>query len=130
VCTTVGGVRQWLWRAVDEHGVMLDVLMQRHRATKAARTFLARLFREFHVPETIRTDKLARYGAAIRELPALQEVDPERETVVPTKRARKGQLSEEQRELNRSISMVRITVENVINRIKNFRACKEFQKPS
>ena len=22
VCTTVGGVRHWLWRAVDEHGVV------------------------------------------------------------------------------------------------------------
>jgi len=48
--------------------------------------------------------------------------------VVPTKRPRKGQLSEEQRELNRLVSMVRITVENVINQIKNFRACKEFSE--
>ena len=75
VCTTVGGVRHWLWRAVDEHGVVLDVLLQRHRDTEAARTFLARLLGEFHVPETICTDKLASYRAAIRELPALQEVD-------------------------------------------------------
>ncbi|UQN10690.1 IS6 family transposase [Deinococcus sp. QL22] len=75
VCTTVAGVRHWLWRAVDEHGVVLDVLLQRHRDTEAARTFLARLLGEFHVPETICTDKLASYGAAIRELPALQEVD-------------------------------------------------------
>jgi len=75
VCTTVGGVRHWLWRAVDEHGVVLDALLQRHRDTEAARTFLARLLREFHVPEKIRTDKLVSYGAAIRALPALQEVD-------------------------------------------------------
>ena len=25
-CTTIGGVRHWLWRAVDERGVTLDVL--------------------------------------------------------------------------------------------------------
>jgi putative transposase len=56
VCTTVGGVRHWLWRAVDEHGVVLDVLLQRCRDTEAARTFLARLLSEFHVPETICTD--------------------------------------------------------------------------
>ncbi|THF66816.1 DDE domain-containing protein, partial [Deinococcus sp. Arct2-2] len=37
--------------------------------------FLIRLLGEFHVPETICTDKLASYGAAIRELPALQAVD-------------------------------------------------------
>ncbi|ABF43883.1 Transposase (plasmid) [Deinococcus geothermalis DSM 11300] len=53
-------------------------------------------------------------------------VYPERETIVPAKRPKNGQLSEEQRELNRLISKVRITAENVINRIKKFRACKEF----
>jgi len=56
----------------------------------------------------------------------LEKVYPDRETIVPTKRPKKDKLSEEQRELNRSISTVRITVENVINRIKEFRACKEF----
>ncbi|THF70901.1 IS6 family transposase [Deinococcus sp. Arct2-2] len=75
VCTTVGGVRHWLWRAVDEHGVVLEVLRQRHRDPEAARPFLIRLLGEFHVPETICTDQLARYGAAIRERPALQAVD-------------------------------------------------------
>ena len=75
VCTTFGGVRHWTWKAVDEHGVVLDVLLQRHRDTEAARTFLARPLGEFHVPGTICTDKLASYRAAIRELPALQEVD-------------------------------------------------------
>jgi len=54
---------------------VLDVLLQRHRDTEAARTFLACLLGEFHVPETICTDKLASDGAAIRELPALQAVD-------------------------------------------------------
>ena len=47
----------------------------RHRDTEAAKTFLARLLGEYHVPETICTDKLASYGAAIRDLSALQEVD-------------------------------------------------------
>jgi len=74
-CTTVGGVRHWLWRAVDEHGAVLDVLLQCHRGNEVARTFLAQLLREFHVPETIYTDKLASHGAALRQLPALQEVD-------------------------------------------------------
>lgn len=56
----------------------------------------------------------------------LEKVYPERETIVPAKRPKKGKLSGEQRELNRLISKVRITAENVINRIKKFRACKEF----
>ncbi|WP_264778887.1 transposase [Deinococcus aetherius] len=56
----------------------------------------------------------------------LEKVYPERETIVPAKRPKKGELSLEQRELNRLISKVRITAENVINRMKKFRACKEF----
>jgi putative transposase len=63
------------WRAVDEHGVVLDVLLKRPRDTEKVRMFLPRLLGEFHVPETICTDKLASYGAAIRELPTLQAVD-------------------------------------------------------
>lgn len=56
----------------------------------------------------------------------MEKVYPDRETVVPAKRPKKGELSQEQRELNRLISKVRITVENVINRIMKFRACKAF----
>ena len=63
------------WRAVDEHGGVLDVLLQCHRDIEAARTFLARLLGEFHVPEAICSDRLASYGAAIRELLAFQAVD-------------------------------------------------------
>ncbi|WP_407572943.1 IS6 family transposase [Deinococcus altitudinis] len=71
----VGGVTHWLWRAVDEHGAVLDVLLQRHRDTSAAASFFQRLLSQYDVPETVCTDKLASYGAAIRELPVLDEVD-------------------------------------------------------
>ena len=54
------------------------------------------------------------------------KVYPQWETMVPTKRPKKGELSDEQRELNRLISKVRITAENAINRQGKFRACKEF----
>ncbi|AZI44424.1 DDE domain-containing protein [Deinococcus psychrotolerans] len=70
-----GGVTHWLWRAVDEHGTVLDVFLQRHRDTSAATSFFQRLAGEYDVPETICTDKLARYGAAIRELPLLDDID-------------------------------------------------------
>jgi len=75
VCTSVDGARHWLWRAVDEHGFVLDILFQRHRATEAAKTFLTRLLGEYDVPEVIHTDQLLSYGAAIRELPSLAGVD-------------------------------------------------------
>ncbi len=75
VCTTVDGIRHWLWRAVDEYGFVLDILLQRHRDTEAAKTFLTRLLGEYDVPEVIRTDQLQSYGAAIREIPSLVDVD-------------------------------------------------------
>jgi putative transposase len=75
VCTSVDGVRHWLWRAVDEYGFVLDILLQRHRDTEAAKTFLTRLLGEYDVPEVIHTDQLRSYGAAIRDIPSLANVD-------------------------------------------------------
>ena len=59
------------WRAVDEHGAVLDVLLQEHRDTDAAKTFFTKLLSGYEAPTTIHTDKLGSYGAAIRELPEL-----------------------------------------------------------
>lgn len=74
VCVPVGGVKYWLWRAVDEHGALLDLLLQLHRDTQAARIFLTRPLGEYEVPEIIHPDKL-QCGAAIRELPVLHPVE-------------------------------------------------------
>ena len=71
----VGGIKHWLWRAVDEQGAVLDILLQEHRDTEAAKTFFARLLGEYDVPEAIHTDKVWSYGAAIRELPVLHAVE-------------------------------------------------------
>jgi len=75
VRTTVDGVHHWLWRAVDKHGFVLDILLQRHRDTEAAKTFLTNLLGEYNVPEVIHTDQPRRYGAAVRELPSLRGID-------------------------------------------------------
>ena len=56
----IGGVGHWLWRAVDEHGVMLDIVLQNHRETEAARLFIDRLLGESDVPAVIHTDKVWR----------------------------------------------------------------------
>ena len=64
----------WLWRAVDQHGVVLDEILQRRRDTKAARRLLVTLLKtQGWRPRRIITDKLASYGAAMRELaPSLE----------------------------------------------------------
>ncbi|WP_264778065.1 IS6 family transposase [Deinococcus aetherius] len=71
----VGGVTHWLWRAALEHGVVLDVFLQQHRDTEAAKSFSERLLGEYDTPEVIHTDKLWSYGASLRELPVLHAVE-------------------------------------------------------
>ncbi len=41
----VGGTTHWLWRSVNEHGGVLDVLLQENRDTGAAKRFFRRLIR-------------------------------------------------------------------------------------
>jgi transposase-like protein len=65
----IGGRRMIIWRAVDDEGEVLDVLVQKRRNKAAALKLLRRLLKNQGIhPETITTDKLASYGAAAREL--------------------------------------------------------------
>lgn len=54
----MGGVVHWLWRAVNEHGEVLDVLLQKGWDTRAAKRFFRRLLDEQDIPERIVTDGL------------------------------------------------------------------------
>ena len=68
VCN-IGGERVYLWRAVDDEGEVLDLLVQKRRNTSAALKLLKRLLRNQNVqPEIIVTDGLASYGSALRVL--------------------------------------------------------------
>ncbi|WP_426038877.1 IS6 family transposase [Brevundimonas sp. DC300-4] len=65
----IGGKRMYLWRAVDDEGEVLDVLVQRRRDTDAALRLLRRLLHSQPVePQTITTDGLTSYGAALEQL--------------------------------------------------------------
>ena len=65
----IRGRRMFLWRAVDDEGEVLDVLVQKRRNKAAALKLFRKLLRNQGVhPETITTDKLASYRAAAREL--------------------------------------------------------------
>jgi len=70
----VDDVHHWLWRAVDEHGFVLNIL-QRHRDTETAKIFLTMLLGEYDVPNRICTDQLRSYGGAIRGMPSLADVN-------------------------------------------------------
>src|SRR3984885_267457 len=65
VVVTIAGEQHWLWRAVDQNGFVLDVLVQRRRDATAARRLLRRLLRFAATPPRVMiTDKLRSYGAA------------------------------------------------------------------
>ena len=69
VFVKIGGKQQYLWRAVDQDGEVVDVLLQAHRDGKAAKRFFKRLLRcHDGEPRKIVTDKLRSYGVAHREL--------------------------------------------------------------
>lgn len=69
VVCSIGRKRMFLWRAVDDEGEVLDVVVQRRRDTEAALTLLRRLLRSQPVePEKIVTDGLASYQAALGRL--------------------------------------------------------------
>ena len=62
-------MQHYLWRAVDQPGVVLDILVQDRRDAKAARRFFRRLLKGLdYVPRVIVTDKLRSYGVAKRHL--------------------------------------------------------------
>ena len=68
VCT-IGGERMFLWRAVDDEGEVLEMVVQKRRDAGAALRLLRRLLRNQHVePESIATDGLKSYASALREV--------------------------------------------------------------
>lgn len=71
----IGGEQKYLWRAVDEHGQVLDTLLQDHRDTDAAERFFRVLLGYADAPpERVVTDRLGSYRAALQRLPQLDGV--------------------------------------------------------
>jgi putative transposase len=69
VAVKIAGVKHWLWRAVDQAGMVLDVLVQMRRDKRAAKRLLRKLLkRQCRAPRVMVTDKLPSYGAAKGEV--------------------------------------------------------------
>ena len=92
----VGGEQRYLWRAVDQDGVVLDILVQSRRNAKAAKRFFRKLLKGLrYVPRVIVTDKLASYPVAHREMLASVE---HRQSKYSNNRAEKSHQPTRQRE--------------------------------
>lgn len=73
----INGQLVYLWRAVDQEGEVLDILVQSKRNAKAAKRFLKKLLKGLqYAPRALVTDKLSSYTAAHRVL--IPQVDHRR----------------------------------------------------
>ena len=69
VFVSIRGRRHYLWRAVDQDGDVIDILVQRRRNARAARRFFRKLLKgQESEPRWLITDKLGSYGAAHRDV--------------------------------------------------------------
>jgi putative transposase len=70
----INGRKHWLWRAVDQDGTVLDILVQERRNQEAAETVLQRVLNgQGYQPRVVITDKLASYPPALkRVLPGVE----------------------------------------------------------
>ena len=67
VFITINGERQYLWRAVDQDGDVLDILVQPRRDQSAAERFFRKLLKSQGTePRWLVTDTLRSYSAAHR----------------------------------------------------------------
>ncbi len=67
VFITIQGEQQYLWRAVDQDGDTIDILVQRRRNQRAAERFFRRILKgQGGEPRWLVTDKLRSYDAAHR----------------------------------------------------------------
>jgi putative transposase len=69
VYLSINGEWQYLWRAVDQDGEVLDILVQSRRNKRAAKKFFRKLLKGLqYVPRTVITDKLGSYASAMEEV--------------------------------------------------------------
>ncbi len=69
VFVTIGGQLQYLWRAVDQDGDTIDILVQKRRNKRAAKRFFRKLLKgQCASPRRMVTAKLKSYWAAKREV--------------------------------------------------------------
>src|SRR3569832_895239 len=60
VAIKIAGKKHWLWRAVDENGLVLDILVQSRRDNRAAKRLLWMLLKRLcRAPRVLISDKLA-----------------------------------------------------------------------
>ena len=93
----INGKRIFMWRAVDDEGEVLDVLVQKRRNKRAALKLLRKLLKkQGYVPDRFVTDGLLSYGAALEKIGCRSRHRPGR--LRENNRAKNSHLSVRRRE--------------------------------
>ncbi len=74
----VNGKRQYLWRAVDHEGEVLEAVVTKRRNKASALKLLRKLMKRHGKAEEVVTDRFASYKAVLRDLGALEKQMTER----------------------------------------------------
>jgi transposase-like protein len=75
VVITIAGKKHWLWRAVDQDGIVFEVLVQSRRDKQAAQRLLRKLLKkQMRPPRVLITDKLASWHRQVAGARAVQAV--------------------------------------------------------
>jgi putative transposase len=85
----IGGKRFWLWRAVDDEGEVLDLLVQRRRDARAAAKLMRRLLKkQGFAPKTLVTDGAAKaqLGLSARHEQGLRKNNRAENSHLPVRR--------------------------------------------
>lgn len=69
----INGVKRYLWRAIDHEGEVLESFVTKRLDKKAALKFLRKSLRRHGLVESIVTDRLGSYGAALKALGAIDK---------------------------------------------------------
>jgi putative transposase len=70
VFVKVNGKLRYLWRAVDHEGEVLDAVVTARRDKAAALKLLKRIMKKYGQPQSVVTDGLRAYSAAMKEIGA------------------------------------------------------------
>src|ERR1700710_2058607 len=68
VYVKINGEMHYLWRAVDHEGEVLESFVTKTRDKAAALSFIKRAMKRHGKPQTVVTDGLRSYGAALKEI--------------------------------------------------------------
>jgi transposase-like protein len=119
-----GGKRTYLWRAVDDEGEVLGPVVQWRRDTEAALGLLRRPLHNQPVePQTITTDGLASYGAALDQLDLrhlhrpgrLREINRFENSQRPIRRRKRQQQRLKSQESARRFLTIYVAIYNTFN---------------